>query len=54
MFSPESRYRPDKRSLSFRITYRSSQRTLEDTEVNSLHQSAVNRLLAEFQAALPR
>ncbi len=45
---------PGKRSLSFRITYRSSQRTLEDTEVNSLHQGAVNRLLSEFQATLPR
>jgi phenylalanyl-tRNA synthetase beta chain len=43
-----------KRSLSFRITYRSSQRTLEDAEVNSLHHSAVNRLLAEFQATLPQ
>ena len=44
---------PGKRSLSFRITYRSSQRTLEDTEVNSLHQGVVNRLLTEFQATLP-
>jgi phenylalanyl-tRNA synthetase beta chain len=53
VFSGES-IPPGKRSLSFRITYRSSQRTLEDTEINSLHQEAVNRLLTEFQAALPR
>jgi phenylalanyl-tRNA synthetase beta chain len=43
-----------KRSLSFRLTYRSPEKTLEDTEVNSLHQNVMDRLLADFQAALPR
>jgi phenylalanyl-tRNA synthetase beta chain len=45
---------PGKRSLSFRLTYRSPEKTLEDTQVNSLHQSVTERLLTEFQAALPR
>jgi len=43
-----------KRSLSFRFTYRSPEKTLEDTEVNRLHQHLIDRLLTEFQAALPR
>jgi phenylalanyl-tRNA synthetase beta chain len=45
---------PDKRSLSFRLTYRSPEKTLEDAEVNSLHQVVTDRLLTEFHAALPR
>jgi phenylalanyl-tRNA synthetase beta chain len=43
-----------KRSLSFRFTYRSPEKTLEDAEVNRLHQNLTDRLLTEFQAALPR
>jgi phenylalanyl-tRNA synthetase beta chain len=43
-----------KRSLSFRFTYRSPEKTLEDTEVNRLHQNVMDRMLTEFQAALPR
>jgi phenylalanyl-tRNA synthetase beta chain len=42
-----------KRSLSFRLTYRSPEKTMEDADVNSLHQSVTNRLLTEFQAELP-
>jgi phenylalanyl-tRNA synthetase beta chain len=42
-----------KRSLSFRFTYRSPEKTLEDAEVNRLHQDLMDRLLKEFQAALP-
>ncbi|MGE5255208.1 MAG: phenylalanine--tRNA ligase subunit beta [Hyphomicrobiales bacterium] len=45
---------PGKRSLSFRLTYRSPEKTLEDAEVNSLHQVVTDRLLTEFKAALPR
>jgi phenylalanyl-tRNA synthetase beta chain len=43
----------DKRSLSFRLTYRSSEKTLADSEVNELHQSLTERLLSVFQATLP-
>jgi phenylalanyl-tRNA synthetase beta chain len=43
-----------KRSLSFRFTYRSPEKTLEDTEVNRLHQNVMDRLQTEFRAALPR
>jgi len=44
---------PGKRSLSFRMTYRSSEKTLEDNEVNELHQFVTERLLAAFPATLP-
>jgi phenylalanyl-tRNA synthetase beta chain len=40
-------------SLSFRLTYRSPEKTLEDEEVNRLHQSVTERLLAAFHATLP-
>jgi phenylalanyl-tRNA synthetase beta chain len=43
----------DKRSLSFRLTYRSPDKTLEDQEVNALQQFVTQRLLSAFQAALP-
>jgi phenylalanyl-tRNA synthetase beta chain len=43
----------DKRSLSFRMTYRSPEKTLEDNEVNALHQLLTERLLMDFQATLP-
>jgi phenylalanyl-tRNA synthetase beta chain len=42
-----------KRSLSFRLTYRSPEKTLEDQEVNALHQFVTQRLLTAFQATLP-
>jgi phenylalanyl-tRNA synthetase beta chain len=41
------------KSISFRITYRSSARTLEDDEVNQLHKNITSRLLKEFDASLP-
>jgi phenylalanyl-tRNA synthetase beta chain len=43
----------DKRSLSFRLTYRSPAKTLEDNEVNGLHQFVTERLLSVFRATLP-
>ncbi len=43
----------DRRSLSFRMTYRSPEKTLEDDEVNSLHRSVTERLLSMFHATLP-
>ncbi len=43
----------DKRSLSYRLTYRSPEKTLEDNEVNALHQLVTERLLGVFQAELP-
>jgi phenylalanyl-tRNA synthetase beta chain len=45
---------PGKRSLSFRLTYRSPEKTMEDADVNSLHQIVTDGLLTKFQAALPR
>ena len=41
-----------KRSLSFRLTYRSPDQTLEDGEVNTLQQTVTDRLLGEFHASL--
>jgi len=42
-----------RKSISFRIIYRSSTRTLEDEEINRLHQKITGQLLEEFQASLP-
>ena len=42
-----------KKSISFRITYRSSSRTLADEEVNQVHQKISGRLLKSFDATLP-
>ena len=43
----------EKRSISFRIIYRSTERTLEDEEVNRVHKTITDRLLKEFKADLP-
>ena len=42
-----------KKSVSFRITYRSSSETLQDKLVNSIHQQITDRLVKEFNASLP-
>ena len=42
-----------KKSVSFRVTYRSYFETLEDEAVNQLHRTITDRLLAEFEADLP-
>jgi len=42
-----------KKSISFRITYRSATQTLEDETVNSIHREITNRLIKEFNASLP-
>jgi phenylalanyl-tRNA synthetase beta chain len=42
-----------KKSVSFRITYRSAEKTLEDDDVNDLHKSITGRLLNVFDATLP-
>ena len=44
---------PDKKSLSFRLTYRSADGTLEDEAVNALHKDISDKLIQEFDAALP-
>lgn len=44
---------PGKKSVSVRIIYRSSEKTLEDNEVNGIHTNITNRLLGEFAASLP-
>lgn len=41
------------KSISFRLTYRSSSETLEDDMINRLHKSITKRLLARFDATLP-
>jgi phenylalanyl-tRNA synthetase beta chain len=41
------------KSVSFRITYRSPEKTLEDEDVNVLHKSITDRLLKAFDATLP-
>ncbi len=43
----------DKRSLSFRLTYRSDTGTLEDETVNDIHKSISERLIMAFDASLP-
>jgi len=42
-----------KKSVSFRVTYRSSDKTLEDDDVNDLHKSITDKLLRAFDATLP-
>jgi phenylalanyl-tRNA synthetase beta chain len=41
-----------KRSLSFRLTYRSPDQTLEDSEVNAVQQVVTDHLLSELPASL--
>ena len=42
-----------KKSISFRIIYRSPQKTLEDKEINRLNKTITDRLVKEFNATLP-
>jgi phenylalanyl-tRNA synthetase beta chain len=42
-----------KKSVSFRVTYRSSTKTLEDDDVNDLHRAITDKLLQAFDATLP-
>ncbi|MCB2147027.1 MAG: phenylalanine--tRNA ligase subunit beta [Deltaproteobacteria bacterium] len=42
-----------KKSVSFRVVYRSAERTLEDETVNEIHHYLTHRLITEFGAALP-
>ena len=42
-----------KKSVSFRVTYRSPGKTLEDEDVTDLHKSITERLLKAFDATLP-
>jgi phenylalanyl-tRNA synthetase beta chain len=42
-----------KKSVSFRITYRSSTETLEDHRVNDIHKNITDRLMETFDATLP-
>ena len=42
-----------KKSVSFRVTYRSSTKTLEDDDVNDLHRAITDELLKVFDASLP-
>jgi phenylalanyl-tRNA synthetase beta chain len=42
-----------KKSVSLRVTYRSSDKTLKDEDVTSIHQSIADRLVKAFKASLP-
>jgi phenylalanyl-tRNA synthetase beta chain len=42
-----------RKSISLRVTYRSSETTLEDDAVNHLHKQISDRLVAQFNADLP-
>ncbi|MBW2368288.1 MAG: phenylalanine--tRNA ligase subunit beta, partial [Deltaproteobacteria bacterium] len=42
-----------KKSLSFRITYRSATKTLEDETVNAIHKQICDRIIKDFGADLP-
>jgi phenylalanyl-tRNA synthetase beta chain len=44
---------PGKKSVSIRVTYRSSKKTLEDEDVGTIHKTIANRLIKEFDAGLP-
>ena len=44
---------PGKKSLSFRITYRSETETLVDNAINDIHQRLARHLVKNFDAALP-
>ncbi len=44
---------PGKKSLSFRLIYRSPEATLEDEQVNAVHKRIADRLLDRFEATLP-
>ncbi|MBW1845620.1 MAG: phenylalanine--tRNA ligase subunit beta [Deltaproteobacteria bacterium] len=43
----------NKKSVSFRVIYRSLSETLEDDKINKIHQSIAGRLLDAFDAELP-
>lgn len=43
----------NKKSISFRITYRSSTETLKDDKINKLHKNLTEKLLNKFDAKLP-
>jgi phenylalanyl-tRNA synthetase beta chain len=43
----------EKKSVSLRVVYQASDRTLEDETVNRIHQDLTHRLIAEFGATLP-
>ncbi len=42
-----------KKSISFRITYRSSSETLEDERINQIHKNITDRLVKVYDATLP-
>ena len=42
-----------KKSVSFRITYRSADHTLEDESVNRIHTSICDQIIKAFKADLP-
>jgi phenylalanyl-tRNA synthetase beta chain len=42
-----------KKSLSFRIRYRSENRTLADEEINVVHKAIADKIIGQFDASLP-
>jgi len=43
---------PDQRSLAFRLVYRSSDRTLTDSDIQAVHQKVRDMLVEKYQASL--
>ncbi len=43
---------PDQRSLAFRLVYRSSDRTLTDSDIQTVHQKVRDMLVEKYQASL--
>ncbi|MCP4367324.1 MAG: phenylalanine--tRNA ligase subunit beta [Deltaproteobacteria bacterium] len=44
---------PGKKSVSIRVTYRSSKKTLEDEDVGNIHKTIADKLIKAFDAGLP-
>jgi phenylalanyl-tRNA synthetase beta chain len=42
-----------KKSMALRFTYRSFERTVTDSEVNSIHETMTRKTLEQFNAQLP-
>jgi phenylalanyl-tRNA synthetase beta chain len=42
-----------RKSISFRVTYRSQKKTLVDNDIHKLHEIITKRLMEQFNATLP-
>ena len=53
-YENEERFEKDKLSYTFRVTYRSLERTLTNTEVNALHTKLEDITTSDFKAEIRR